>query len=467
MDVDANLADALVTIDDVDDSADLSAALSAALEDKSLSLPQRLSALESILTDPSGRFSVFCVRVKESAVYEMSRSLCNASMYTAILPFLTTTCSSFFDGITKAKTAKIVRQVLDILSASAPSEHGMLVAVCLSVIAWCTSMKRTFLRQRVESKLASVHYLRGDFPAALSLVTRLLGDLKKLDDKQLLVETHLVEAKVYHGLKNYAKAKASLTASRTAANAIYVSPALQAELDEMSGVLHCEEGDYNTAHSYFLEAFEQLDQLADKKRAVPNLKYMILCRILDSIGKQLKASAKGLNRGVQKKYTRDETELSGLVTGKQGVKYAGLDVDAMMSIADAATKRSLKDFEATTLRFKDQLQTDLLIQHHLNFLYEQLLESNLVRIIEPFSCVEISHVAKLIELPVAVVERKLSQMILDDKFQGILDQGKGQLIVHEAAPEDTIMDKGLVIIGNMEKVVEILTARSQKELAMK
>jgi 26S proteasome regulatory subunit N6 len=155
-----------------------------------------------------------------------------------------------------------------------------------------------------------------------------------------------------------------------------------------------------------------------------------------------------------------------MVTGKRGVKYAGSDVEAMSAIASAASKRSLKEYEAVLTKYPNELQVDMLIKHHLHTLQEQLLESNLIRIIEPYSCVEIEHVATLIDMPLSIVERKLSQMILDGKFHGILDQGKGQLIVYEDGGMDKAMEKGLKVIENMDKVVTSLFGRSQNLRSM-
>lgn len=150
-----------------------------------------------------------------------------------------------------------------------------------------------------------------------------------------------------------------------------------------------------------------------------------------------------------------------MISGRQGVKYAGKDIEAMSAIAAAASKRSLKQFEQVISNFTHELQDDLLIKHHLHILQEQLLESNLIRIIEPYSCVEISHISTLMEMPLGTVEKKLSQMILDGKFQGILDQGKGQLIVYEESQKDAAMEKGLEVIANMDAIVSTLFERSK------
>ena len=58
-----------------------------------------------------------------------------------------------------------------------------------------------------------------------------------------------------------------------------------------------------------------------------------------------------------------------------------------------------------------ELKTDDLISHHLDILYDQMLEGNLLKIIHPFSCVEISHVAKLINMSEAAVCLDIVQKI--------------------------------------------------------
>ena len=439
-----------------EDTTDLSDALEA-----SASLPalDQIPLLSSILNDPQNRFGPAASALKERAVYSLTRAYCSAGKHDEIVTLLTgDSCSTFFANITKAKVAKVVRAVLEIISQSSPQEYEMQAGICRNVIAWCKAEKRSFLRQRVEAKLSSVLFHQDKYGEALTLVDGLLTELKKLDDKQLLVETHLIESKIHHGLRNLPKAKAALTASRTNANAIYVPPALQSQIDLMSGILHTEEKDYDTAHSYFLEAFEQLDQMDDREKALPCLKYMMLCKILDGLNKALGLSGKGVP-GIRS--DKSKVDISGMISGKQGVKYAGRAVQAMSAIAAAASTRSLKEYEAVIAEYPEELNADLLIKHHLDTLREQLLESNLIRIIEPYSCVEISHVAELMEMEVTSIERKLSQMILDGKFRGILDQGKGRLIVYEEEDVDKAMEGGLKVIQNMDGVVSSLFGRSQ------
>jgi len=54
------------------------------------------------------------------------------------------------------------------------------------------------------------------------------------------------------------------------------------------------------------------------------------------------------------------------------------------------------------------------------------------------------------------VEEKLSQMILDKKFRGILDAGAGCLIVYDDQATDTTFDHALQSLSNMGRVVDAL-----------
>ncbi|TSK14719.1 26S proteasome non-ATPase regulatory subunit 11B [Bagarius yarrelli] len=380
------------------------------------------------------------VRVKEQSILELGTLLAKTGQ-AAELGGLLKFVRPFLISISKAKAARLVRSLLD-LFLDMEAATGQEVELCLECIEWAKAEKRTFLRQALEARLISLYFDTKRYQEALQLGSQLLQELKKMDDKALLVEVQLLESKTYHALSNLPKARAALTSARTTANAIYCPPKLQAALDMQSGkcIIHAaEEKDWKTAYSYFFEAFEGYDSI-DSPRAITALKYMLLCKIMLS----------------------SPEEVQSLISGKLALRYAGRQTDALKCVAQASKNRSLADFEKALTEYTKELRDDPIINTHLAKLYDNLLEQNLIRVIEPFSRVQITHISDLIKLSKGDVERKLSQMILDKKFHGILDQGEGVLIIFEEPPVDKTYEAALETIQNMSKVVDSLYNKAKK-----
>lgn len=378
------------------------------------------------------------VRVKEQAILDLGALLTQTKKAKELSELIIYT-RPFLNMVSKAKAAKLVRNLID-MYLDLEAGTGEEIRLCTENIEWAKNENRTFLRQALEVRLIGLYFEKARYTEALSLGAQLLKELKKLDDKQLLVEVQLLESKTYHAISNLSKARAALTSARTTANGIYCPPKLQATLDMQSGILHAaDERDFKTAFSYFYEAFEGYDSI-DSPRAIISLKYMLMCKIMINAA----------------------DDVNNLITGKLALKYAGKDIESMKAIAGASQKRSLADFQKILETYKEELIDDAFIRSHLDILYDNLLEQNLSRIIEPFSKVQIDHIAHLIKLPKDTVERKLSQMILDKKLSGILDQGLGALILFEAKPTDLVYENSLSIIQNMGKVVDSLYVKVKK-----
>jgi 26S proteasome regulatory subunit N6 len=306
--------------------------------------------------------------------------------------------------------------------------------VTKSCIEWAISERRGFLRQNLETRLVTLHMARQSYYEALTLINGLLRELKRLDDKLVLVEVQLLESRVYHSLGNQPKAKAALTSARTSAASVYTPPLLQAGLDMQSGMLHAEDQDFNTAFSYFIEALEGYHSQESTALATSALQYMLLCKIMLNLS----------------------DDVHNLMASKQAQKYSGKNLEAMKAVARAHSNRSLEDYEKALADYRYELGSDTFIRNHLRRLYDAMLESNLVKVIEPFSRVEIAHIASMVGLDTTQVERKLSQMILDKAIIGVLDQGAGCLIVFDEAERDQGYDAALETIEKLSSVVDVL-----------
>lgn len=60
-------------------------------------------------------------------------------------------------------------------------------------------------------------------------------------------------------------------------------------------------------------------------------------------------------------------------------------------IAQASSKRSLARFKEALVTYKEELEGDMIVKAHLKTLYDNMLEQNLCRIIEPYSKVQVRN----------------------------------------------------------------------------
>jgi 26S proteasome regulatory subunit N6 len=337
----------------------------------------------------------------------------------------------------QARIAKIIRMLYDkLLTIPGGLDAGL--AIGLEIVEWCIKEKRTFLKHRIQTKLGGVYLDLGKFQEALKIIEVVLYEVRKLEDMLLLVDIHLVETKVFIALENVGKAKASLTAVKTAATTVNLHPSVQAEIDTLSGYIAAEEKDYSTGFSFFYEAFQGLMNLKDP-RAKNLLLYMVMCKIL------IKAN----------------DDVFSILNSKIGVQHQSPQTEALKAIASASKNKSVVEFEKCISVYQKEL-SDPLIKTHITRLYTQLLEDNIKKIIEPYSRVEIDYVAKLIGLPYDKVLTKLSEMILDKKIPATLDQGRGCLVIFDEPPLDKTFGESLKIIGNLDKVVDSLYEKTHK-----
>jgi 26S proteasome regulatory subunit N6 len=69
-------------------------------------------------------------------------------------------------------------------------------------------------------------------------------------------------------------------------------------------------------------------------------------------------------------------------------------------------------------KYEQELLDDPVVQKHFASISDTMFEKELSRLIQPYSSVQIEHIAKCVGMQKESVERKLSQMILDKKFSG-------------------------------------------------
>jgi len=300
-----------------------------------------------------------------------------------------------------------------------------------SLIIWTENENKKMFKLDLECKKIYALLKTGKYNETLSQVGPVIQELKKYDDKINLITLYVYESKAFYEIKNVSKSKSCLTSARVLAVSSYCPPNLQAQIDLLSGIYICDERNYSVASSYFIEALEGFTLDKMYVEGCLSLKYLILSKIL------------------AKKWD----EISIILKNKNTLRHLNDEmIKVLLKIGDICKNRDLKSYNDVLLKHSEQIQTDPFIFAHLQYLYDILLNNNIIKIIEPYSIVKIEFIANILGFEVDVIEKKLRKMILDKVVNGILDHVNQCLIIHEEKIVNNFVNECVKQIDTLDRI---------------
>jgi len=333
------------------------------------------------------------LQVKEKAILALTRFWAKQNDLERIKDIVKS--RELFAQFTKPRTIQVVKRVLDEVTKK---NWEIAVQACKVALEWAKKEKgnKTF-GQVLEATLIRLYVENNQLAEAGELLTPLIKAAKKLDDKALLVDIHLSESSYHLALGNIEKAQGALTACRASGTATWIPHLLTAQIEMVSGTLATLSKDYDKAYSFFFEAFEGFDAGGDR-RAEACMTYMMLAKVVG--GKH--------------------NEIQTIITSKSALKYDGcIGTKICQELAVCAKEKSVKDLAALQVKYGDIIDNDRLMRKTLQSFHDLLLRENVIRVLKPYSRVQIAHVARQIDLPLPQVEKQIVEMILDEEIKGM------------------------------------------------
>ena len=97
------------------------------------------------------------------------------------------------------------------------------------------------------------------------------------------------------------------------------------------------------------------------------------------------------------------------MSGKFGLKFsADSHIQAIKAVSESHFSSSIVALSNVFKNFGKEIDGDEVVSNHTKLLYDNLLEKNLFKIIDSYTRVDISYIARKLSLENDVIERKLS-----------------------------------------------------------
>ncbi|KAH8835678.1 PCI domain-containing protein [Flagelloscypha sp. PMI_526] len=263
--------------------------------------------------------------------------------------------------------------------------------------------KNDRLSVKTNLKLATLWLSRKEFGRLSKLIkdlhtaTAALGDSDDQSQKGTqLLEIYALEIQMYNETRNVKKLKEIYNASNNVRSAI-PHPRILGVIKECGGKMWMGERQWNRASEDFFESFKNYDEAGSPQR-IQVLKYLVLANML------MGSEVNPFDSQETKPYKSDP------------------EITAMTDLVDAYQRREVHTAEKIIKDNRQTIMEDSFIRSYIGDLLRSLRTFYLIDLIKPYTRLELSFLAKQLNVDTPEVEELLIGLILEGKVDGRIDQ---------------------------------------------
>lgn len=266
-----------------------------------------------------------------------------------------------------------------------------------------TEAKNDRLSVKTNLKLAKLWLDRKEYNRLSKLIQELYdatgtgtdGEEQSQKGTQLL-EIYALEIQMHNETRNYKKLKEIYNASNSVRSAI-PHPRIMGIIKECGGKMWMGERQWNKASEDFFESFRNYDEAGSPQR-IQVLKYLVLANMLTG------SEVNPFDSQETKPYKSDP------------------QITAMTDLVDAYQRREVHAAEKILRDNRSTIMDDSFIRSYIGELLRSLRTQYLIDLIKPYSRLELSFLARQLNVEKDEVEELLIELILEGKVEGKIDQ---------------------------------------------
>ncbi|KAH9837299.1 PCI-domain-containing protein [Rhodofomes roseus] len=306
-------------------------------------------------------------------------------------------------AVTRNYSEKTINGILDYVGGGkgGPVEVDVLEKFYQATKAALQEAKNERLSAKTNLKLAKLWLDRKQYPRLGKVLRDLHLATAGTDGEDVaqkgtqLLEIYALEIQMHNETKNFKKLKEIYNASNSVRSAI-PHPRILGVIKECGGKMWMGERQWNRASEDFFESFKNYDEAGSPQR-IQVLKYLVLANMLTG------SEVNPFDSQETKPYKNDP------------------QIKAMTDLVDAYQRREVHTAEKI-LRDNRTTMDDPFIQSYIGELLRSLRTQYLIDLIKPYTRLELSFLAKQLNVDNNEVEDLLIGLILEGKVEGKIDQ---------------------------------------------